>query len=180
MNGIALLVVAAWNIITSVVDLSSGTPESAGSIRWAVLGALQVYWAFQSFAKRRECFDSVPITMSEESVRRVDDLLKAIDKSNPSKDPSVVQFHQKNFLTDRVWKGQLFAGGGVFVTPKGPEGVAVRPHDVHLEVRGKVRVGKTAKATVKLGPLNMYVLIPPESLERLQAWKDAPGAPVPA
>jgi len=56
-----------------------------------------------------------------------------------------------------------------------PDVIVARKEEVHIEVKGKVALGKTRKATIRIREHTLKVLIPPDSLAAIEAWKSRPS-----
>jgi uncharacterized protein YjeT (DUF2065 family) len=167
VDGIALIILGLWNILITIANASAGSGEPSS---FALIGVLQIIWGFQSF-KRFKRFSGVSMEKpSEESLQRVDELVKSIRSSKPKNESDIIQFQTSGFQSS-IWKGKLFTNASVFVTIKGQETIITRKEDVNILAEEKVLIGKSLKALYKFGSRDFKGTIPPEFYERYVAWK---------
>jgi hypothetical protein len=165
-NGIVLLIVGAWNLWVSVMNAAAG---QAGG--WPVIGLLQIAWAFQCFA-RYPRFKNVPReTPSPATLKRIDQIVNDINRSKMNKDPQLIQFQSKTFLSPQSWKGRLRSNHAIFVGASRNDLIFARPSDVVITRQGKVLLGKTLKVTIQITDRSFKGTCSPESFDRYTAWK---------
>lgn len=167
VDGFALFVVGTWNILITIANASGGI----GSHFFAYLGIWQIAWGIQSIIRYKR-FSTIPIDKpSDESVKHLNNLVNTIRSAKPEEEPDIVEFEAKNFPNERMWKGKLAQGWAVFIARGGSDVVFTAKKDVEFVKTGKALLGKTLKASFKLGTWKMQGSISPELFDRFQAWK---------
>jgi len=105
VDGIALLILGAWNIFITIANSAAGS--GGGPHFFAILGVWQIIWGFQSFGRYKR-FSVMPMKKpSEEILRQIDGLVKTITKAKVKEQPDLVEFQTKTFTARQAWKGKL-------------------------------------------------------------------------
>jgi len=169
VDGIALLMLGVWNIFTTIANSASN--GSDGPHFFAILGVWQIIWGFQSFGRYKR-FSAMPMAKpSDATLKRIDELVKAITKAKATEQSDIVEFQTKTFTAQQVWKGRLSDDAAVFVEGSGQDIVFASRPEVEFVKQGKVLIGKTLKAKFKLRDREFAGTIAPESMDRFEAWK---------
>src|SRR5262249_42238318 len=102
----------------------------------------------------------------------MDELVRGIKKTKSKNANDFVEFQHKGFWRQQNWKGQLGKDAAAFVDQSGQDVLVARKDDVKIKPEGKVLLGKTLKASIRIGDRRMHALIKPEYYQRYQAWKE--------
>lgn len=175
VDGADFVLVGLWNLAVTVIN---GMAAAVPDVHWAVIGVFQLGWAvyrFASYPRFHRAFRERP---DPDDVRLMDDLVRKLLKADPKKSPDVITFRAKSFLKEQNWKGQLSGGAALFAEPVGHEVLVARKEDVTVTVRGKVLLGKTLKASIRVKDRTLDGLIGPNSVAKYTAWKEAGERPI--
>jgi hypothetical protein len=173
IDGIALLIIGIWNIITTMMNWAAGYTSGAF---FYVLGFLQIIWGIQSFIQYRR-FSRIPSQKpNEESIRRVDEIIKSVIKSQPSESENVVQFQtiERFRFFGKSWKGKLSGDVGIFTTLAGNEAIFARRDEAQFSQKGKslsILSGKKVNVSMQIGNRKIQGIMSPEFFKRLESWK---------
>ncbi len=172
LDGFALLAVGCWNIFITVMAGALGG-EAEG--RFVGLGVVQIVWGIQSLVRYRRLMSKAIAKPSEEILKKVDELVGAVTSADIKKDKDVIQFQTKGFTREEAWKARLAGEVGIFVAIIGDEALFVRRGEANIASKGKVLLGKSLKASFQIGGRKFKGTIPPESMQRFEAWKASAG-----
>jgi hypothetical protein len=169
VNGLALIFVGLWNIFITVLDLATGaTPR----IWWAVVGVLLIAAAVKCFQQYARFSAALRHGVSKDELAMMDKLVKTILKANAKEDEDIVTFQVRPFAQHpKAWRGQLGRNGAVFVDKNSKEVLVAPKEEVRIEPHGKVLIGQTLKASVKIRDHKWEALISPTSFDRYRDWK---------
>jgi hypothetical protein len=163
VDGIALLIVALWNIGITLLQLAAGMPPT----HWAIIGVLQVVWSvrrFRDYPKYREALGHKP---HPEDLKAMDALISKIHKSKET-EVGAVQFKAKG----RAWKGLLARDAVIFLDGlKQETALVARRDEFSVESQGKVLIGSSLRANFRIGDRNLSGTISPESLQKIEKWQ---------
>ena len=167
LNGIDLILVGLWNFfVTSLNFMGNGWLQ----IWWAVFGGIQIAAAVQLFKKYARSSAALRQGASPEERAMMNELVSTILKSN-SGDQQIVTFHVKGFSQLKIWRGQLGQNAAVFVEKTSREVLVAQKDEVNIERRGKLLLGETLKASIKIRDHKWESLISPAAFNRLVDWK---------
>jgi hypothetical protein len=169
VDGIALVILGIWNIFITIYNESQG---AKGSTNFALIGILQIIWGIQSF-KRYKRFSNVTTEKPpEESIQRIDEIVKNVLNAKPDFDLDVIQFSTKN----QNWKGKLLPEVGVFVETNGNDVVFVRKELFNVTQYVPNQSGEILKVNFQFDDQEKKGTIPSKSLLKFEAWKN--GTPL--
>lgn len=175
-DGFALLILGIWNIAVTVMGMSSGNDSMPF---FGVLGAVQIAWGCQSFAKYAH-FSKLPhADSSAETLQRFDQLVNHVKEANMTSDTTLVEF----VTTGRIGrKGQLGKTGAVFIAQRGRKRrrdglgavhdlIVAAKQDVSFRNNGEALAPKTLKVTFSVKRRKSSGVMPQEAFQRYEAWK---------
>jgi hypothetical protein len=172
IDGIALLVLPAWNLLVMV--LNGPTFEAtfkAGIIAVALIG--WAVWQFRNYGRFHEALAEKP---SPEDLKGMDELVRNVMRAIPELDADVITFRLRGATKEAEWRGRLAGGAALFVElPAGHEALVAPKEEVNITVTGKVLLGSTLKANIHIKDRNLSGLISPEAHARYEAWKNPPA-----
>ncbi len=167
-DAIALGVLGVWNIGAATVLAR----EEFGTIIFAIVGAAEIFWGFQSFGRYRRFSDVSIEKPSKESAKYIAQVLRSVSKAKPSQSDDIIRFEIGGFAGN-LWKGKLSGDLAIFTTLTGNDLLFARRNEVEFVKKGKVRIGNTLKVTIKIGRRSFSGTIPPFSMQRYESWKGA-------
>ena len=113
---------------------------------------------------------------NEESVRRVDEIIKSVIRLQPSESENVIQFQtiERFRFFGMSWKGKLVGDVGIFTTLAGNEAIFARRDEAQFIKKGKslsVLSGKKINVSMQIGNKKLHGIMSPESFQRYELWK---------
>ncbi len=166
VDGVALLAIGVWNMLIAFADMA----DDNGGGRWLILAGFQILWGIQSFGKASRAGEALSVTVSKDAADRAEAIIRTIYKSNYKINPNFIQFSQKNFTVDQLWKGVLLEDVAVLVGVKTQQSIVANKADLAIIQKGDTKPGKPVKADLKAGDKQIAVVIPAETMSRIQAW----------
>jgi hypothetical protein len=167
-NGIALIAVGLWNLFVTVINLVAG---AGPQIWWAVIGIFLIATGVQCFRKYARFSAALRHGASKEDLARMDRLVKSILKADSNEDEDIIGFSARTFNQQLVWRGRLGRNVAMFVEKKTKEVLVAGKEDVSIEPHGKVLIGQTLKAAVRIREHKWEALVSPRSFDRFRDWK---------
>jgi hypothetical protein len=172
-DGLAFLVVGGWNLFITVVNIQEGAPETG---HFLIYGALQIGIGIYRFATFGQFSKELAHKPPAEDIKRLDVLVKDLQKANLKKSPDVITFKTSNFLGGWVeWRGRLAGASALLAHQRGHEALIAHKDDVTITKTGKVLIGKTLKAKFQVRDKKLNGLISPESFAKYEEWKEGDG-----
>lgn len=166
VDGIALIVLGAWNVFITIANAASG--GGGGPNFFAVLGIWQIVWGCQGFGRHAR-LSKLPMNKpSEQTLKMIDGIVKDITRGKPKDVPDLIEFQIKN----QIWKGRLSQDSAILVQAAGQDVVFARKAQFQIDQTGKVLIGKTLKASFRLRDKSQNGTISPENFEKYAAWKN--------
>ena len=167
-DGIVLIILGAWNILTSILDTAEGLRVARGFV---MLGGWQIIWGIQSIG-RYKLFAEMPMARPPDHVLRwLDDLAKRIHKTGTAEVSDIIVF-QADSEKKKSWRALLCGDTAVLVQGDGEHLVFARRGDVYITSHGEAGVGNLIRITHQVGELSEPGLMSPEYLERYTIWKE--------
>ncbi len=167
-NGIALIFVGLWNILITVLNVAAGAPPQ---VWWAVFGGFQIAAAAQCFQKYARFSAALRHRISRDERAMMARLVKTILKTTAKEDESIIGFQVRGFGQQKAWRGQLGQDVAIFVEKTTNEVLVGDRGDVSIKPHGKVLLGSSLKARVRIGDQAWDALISPQSFDRYRDWK---------
>jgi hypothetical protein len=172
IDGIVLLLLAAWNLLISAfIIYRSGRPNGL----WIVIAISQVTWGIRHIKTYPRFATAAAMQPSVAAISWLRDLAKATLKAKAAKNTAIVQFTRRGWLAYERWKGQLLPEVGVFVMTSGSFGgkrdVLLASQD-EAEILGqkKKMMSTRYKVTVRIRERTLKVQMPLDSLQKLREW----------
>jgi hypothetical protein len=168
VDAVVLLIVALWNIGITVLELAAGALTDA---RWGIIGVVQIgiaIYRFTTFPRFQAALQEKP---DAEDVRHLDELVKTILKAKAKEEDNLIGFQQKDPFKAMAWRAQLADNAAIFVAKQGHDVILAHKEAVEIEVTGKVFLGKTLKAKLRIKDRTMNGTISPESYAKYEHWK---------
>jgi hypothetical protein len=177
VDGFAFVVIGLWNIFITCFNILAAiaVPGAQPDVKWGVMGVVQIAYGIYRFVGCRRFAEAFRVKPDANDLAQLDELVKKIQKTKPKDAEGLVLFQVETFFGRQPWKGQLTDNGVLFVSVMMPDVIVARREEVHIEVKGKVVLGKTRKATIRIREHTLKVLIPPDSLAAIEAWKSRPA-----
>jgi hypothetical protein len=173
--GIALILVAGWNILVTIANVATMADAPAGETRapaWPIaLGIAALFGAVDCFKKYARFSEGLRYRVSADEMATMDKVVKRILKANVSDEEDMVVFQTKGFMYQKQWRGRLRRNVALFVEKRTKEVVATDKADMSIEPRGKVLLGKSLKATIQIGEQTWQAVLSPESFDHFRDWK---------
>lgn len=167
LDGLALLCLGLWNMFITISNSAPGAQPGA----FGALGIWQIAWGVRNLQRYSQIKMMPETTPSDETLRDLDTVVKDIRKTKVSADPNRVDFAIKAFPSSQTWRGRLTPGMGIFVGSN-HDVVVAGPPDVDISTAGKVLLGKSLKANIRLGARSFKnATLLPESFDRYKRWK---------
>jgi hypothetical protein len=101
----------------------------------------------------------------------MDRLVKSILKADSNEDEDIIGFQARTFNQQLAWRGRLGRNAALFVEKKTKEVLVAGKEDVNIEPHGKVLIGQTLKAAVRIREHKWEALVSPRSFDRFRDWK---------
>ncbi|HZT79020.1 MAG TPA: hypothetical protein VFA26_02260 [Gemmataceae bacterium] len=169
-NGVGMLLVGLWNFAVTFLNLIAG----AGAHVWPIIfGVFAFGAAVQSFKQYARFSAALRHGASADELKMMDDLVQTILKANPKEDEDIITFRVRVFPQEKEWRGQLGRDVAFFVEKMSKEVLVAHRGQVNIEPHGKVLLGKTLKATVRIRQHRWEAMISPEAFDRFRDWKFA-------
>jgi hypothetical protein len=177
-NGIALMLIGIWNIVVTVLNLVIG---GIPSIWAAVLGVVFIGAAVRSFQKYARFSAALRHGASEDELAMMDRLVKTVLKANSKEDEDIIGFQVRGGFAQqqRQWRGLLCRKWAAFVDKASKEVLIAPKDEVSIEPHGKVLLGQTLKAMVRIRDQKWEALVSPTSFDRFRDWKFGEGEDYP-
>jgi hypothetical protein len=176
-SGIALCIMGAWNAVVTVLNILSfaidpytgGVGFTIGGLFWAIV---QLSLAVEVFNRYRKVTNSQINVFDDEWLKKVENAVKPVINANPKNEDDVIEFRMQGMLTNPIWKGKLTNPFGIIVSKSRDDIFIVTPNDVNVEDQGRFRLTKFRKADLTIDGRTYRGMMPPESVTRLQYWKN--------
>jgi hypothetical protein len=169
LDGLTLVMVGVYNVAGVFLNIAQGESGAGGGI-WVKLGVFQIIWGIQSFWRYAQFRNAFTTSVSGTELLELDTMATALWKSRAKDTDTIVEFDVSGLRAAR-WKVRLDPDMVLLATEGGAE-VRVSSRDaIEIEDRGKVMLGKSRKATIRIGAKTLKGTIKPESLQRFQQWK---------
>ncbi len=165
VNGIAQILVGLWSIF--VTFFSSGPPD----FRVAAIGVFLVVAGVRAFLNYARFSAGLRHGATKEETAMMNDLVTNVLSADSKLDEDIVGFRTKTFWQQAQWRGGLSAHAAIFVQKVTKETLVAWKKDVFIEPRGKVLLGSSLKAKVKIGDYKWDALMSSQSFDRYRAWK---------
>ena len=172
--GIGLCIMGAWNAVVTLLNIVAfianpaiGTGWSPVAIVWAVV---QISLGIDVFNRYRR-FTTTPINRFDEQwLKKVEETIRPVTHADPNRENDVIEFRRQTVWTPSVWKGKLTKPYGIIASTSGDDVFIVTPDEVNVIDTGKFR--KFRKASLIINGTTFNGVMPPESIIRLQYWKN--------
>lgn len=177
IDGLSLMLVGVYNLLGVVLSAAQGE-GTGGAGLWAKLGIFQMIWGVQSFwrfAQFRHSFHA-PATGAE--MLELDGMATQLWKAKEKDAIDVIEFDVAGLHATK-WKCRLDSDYALLATQGGAEVRVAAKDTFDIEESGKVFIGKSRKATFRIGGKTLKGTIKPESLARFQQWKTGVSLPLP-
>ncbi len=171
LDAFGLFILGVWNIVVSLAG-NTDTP-----IFW-VLGAMQIGWGYQSFAKYKRFAHVAATEVSADIPQKLNRLGDFMKEASMAGDSSVIEFVTSG--PNLRWKGQLRKTGAVFVAQPGHKpGRDVKNARLLFAPKPDVSCTKTndglSNDTVKVAfsfkGRKHHGLMSREAFQRFETWK---------
>jgi hypothetical protein len=166
-EGVALLVLATWNVLVMVANAAAGGPM--GFI-WVVI--IQVILGIMLIRRYGEYRDTPSNAPPAEMLAWLDQSATTIRKTRPADSPYIIEWvANRNVWGNTRWRAQLAPDLATVVDSTGSEVFLLTRSEFNLTKGRKIMVGKRFYMTAQLGPLKLKGTISGEQFERFQAWR---------
>ncbi|HET6249620.1 MAG TPA: hypothetical protein VFE47_18170 [Tepidisphaeraceae bacterium] len=113
VDGITLLVVAAWNLMVNAMDFIG--PRSAQAAGFGpVVAFAQIFWGIHRLQQYRRFATAVGMQPSQATLAWFRELSKATLKAKPKKELNSIEFLRRGWFVYERWKGRLMPENGGF------------------------------------------------------------------
>jgi hypothetical protein len=165
VNGIAQILVGLWSIFVTI--FSGGSPD----FRIAAIGVVLVVAGVRAFMNSARFSAGLRHGATKEETAMMNDLVKNVLRADSKVEEDIVGFRTKTFWQQAQWRGGLGAHAAIFVHLTTKEALVAWKKDVFIEPRGKVLLGSSLKAKVRIGDYKWDALVSSQSFDRYRAWK---------
>jgi membrane-bound ClpP family serine protease len=167
VDGVAVIVVGLFNLVSSILDAQSGQGASPFWIKMGIFQLIIGGQSFWRFAHFRDAFKSRP---ADSEMQELDGMVSSMWKSKVKETQDVIEFKVSGFH-ETPWKARLTDSLAVLATLGGNEVKVASRAEFDIAENGKVLIGKSLKATFTIRGKAMKGTLSPESFERFQFWK---------
>jgi len=168
VNGIALILVGLWNIFVTILIIAGGRPTDI----WVpAIGVFLIIAGLRAFLNYARFSAALRHGATSEETAMMNDLVRNVLSADSKLDEDIVGFRVKNFWQQAQWRGGLSSHAALFVQRVTKEVLVARKEDVFIEPHGKVLLGNSLKAMVKIGDHKWGALISPQAFDRFREWK---------
>ena len=167
-DGILLLVLAAWNVVVTILNAAGGGRVNFG---WIVI--FQVLAGIYTIKRYGEFKDTPTVAPPAPILTWLDQTATTIRKTKPANSPFIVEWigNRGSWNNASRWRAQLVGETATAVDAAGAE-VLLVPHQTFTITKGKKAVfGKRVKIVAQLGAISMKGTMEPAQFERFQAWR---------
>jgi hypothetical protein len=168
-NGIALILVGLWNLFVTVLNIAAGANPQ---VWWAIFGIILIAAGVQCFQKYARFSEALRHGVSREEMTMMDRLVKSILKANAKEDDDIILFQVRAFFGQKNWRGQLGQRVAFFVEQMTKEVLVADKDDMRVKPHGKVFLGKSLKASVRINDHKWEAQISQTSYDRYCDWQD--------
>jgi hypothetical protein len=174
IDGIIVLTLALWNIFVTVINQAAGGPPQFHGIVFMVF---MISWGVSRFVMYRRFAEGLQETPEPEAVQRLDKVVAKIKKLKSAEAGDIIGFRiaAKFMKPQQDFKGQLGENAAIFIDKNGHDVLVAHKDDVIIKVQGKVLLGKTLKASIRVAEHKLEGTISPESYQRYVDWKTREG-----
>ena len=175
ISGVGLCIMGAWNLVVVLINFAMMFANPGAFVGFSPLGifwaGILFIWGVEAFNRYRR-FSLNPVNRPDkEWLKRVEDVIKPIQRGNMQKDSSVIEFKRQGGWSGVQWKGQLSQPYGVVTSVKGDDIFLVKPDEMAVEETGKSRGQKKVRLKIK-GSVHKGIMNQ-ESINRIDLWKNA-------
>jgi len=170
VDGFALLILGAFNIGSTILDMKTGeSGHASGS--FVMLGIWQIVWGLQSFS-RYKTFSTLPVVKPpKERLRWLDSTARLIGKTGTAKASDVIAFSVHEGKKQLSVQVLLAPDTAIITMDSGRRLLFVRKADLDIAGRGSVGVGAFQSMSFSAGDMVGTGIISDESFARYEAWK---------
>ena len=174
VDGITLLLVAAWNIMVNVLSvwgMRRGQTPALGP----VVAAAQIFWGIHRLQTYPKFATAVAMQPSAATLGWFRALAKATLKSKPKLDQTALEFNRRGWFVYERWKGRLLPEMAIFVMKAGSFGgrldaLLASQESVTILSRRKKFLQSRFKVTLRVNQRILKVVMPRPSVDKLEKW----------
>jgi len=167
VDGVSVILVGLYNIVSTVLEAQSG---QGGSAIWIKMGIFQLIIGGQAFWRYAQFRDAFRIQVNDSEMQELDGMVSEMWKAKVKESSDIIEFKVSGFH-ETPWKARLTDSLAVLATLGGNEVKVATRAEFDIAENGKVLIGKSLKATFTIGGKAMKGTLSPESFERFQLWK---------
>lgn len=172
IDGIALLLVAAWNTVITALNLAAtASGKQPDTPRLGVLIIiLQYVWGVQRLQRYPRFAASEAMKPSPKISKWLDELVKSLKDARMGSDSSIIAFTIKGFNGQQNWRARLLPEMAIFMRDNGQDMILLTREDATISLKEARRSKGQTKVYFELGHVKSDGFIGPESLSRFEAW----------
>jgi hypothetical protein len=170
IDGLIAITLGLWNIFVTIINQAAGGPPQVHGIVFTVF---MMSWGVSRFVMYRRFEDGLREAPEPEALERLDKVVAKIKKLKSSEADDIIGFRiaARFMRPQQDFKGQLGANAAIFIDKRGHDVLVAHKDEVRIKVKGKVLLGKTLKAAIRVGEHKLEGTISPESYQRYVDWK---------
>jgi hypothetical protein len=170
LDGMIAITLGLWNIFVTILNQAAGGPPQFHGILFTVFA---ISWGVSRFVMYRRFAEGLRETPEPEALKRLEKVVEKIKKLKSAEASDIIGFRvtQQFMKPQQDFKGQLGENAAIFVDKRGHDILVAHKDDVIIKVKGKVLLGKTLKASFRVGEHKLEGTISPESYQRYVDWK---------
>jgi hypothetical protein len=170
IDGIIAITLGLWNIFVTIINQAAGGPPQVHGIVFTVF---MMSWGVSRFVMYRRFEDGLREVPEPEALQRLDKVVAKIKKLKSSEADDIIGFRiaARFMKPQQDFKGQLGEDAAIFIDKRGHDILVGHKDDVLIKVKGKVLLGKTLKASIRVAEHRLEGTISPESYQRYVDWK---------
>ena len=170
VDGVALLILGAFNIGSTIYDIKTGEAGHA-SRGFVMLGIWQIIWGLQGLS-RHKTFSSLPIAKPpKERLRWLDSIARLVSNTGTAKASDVIAFSVHSDKKQLPAQVLLAPDTAIITMDSGRRMLFVRKADLDITSQGSVGVGAFTSMSFSAGTMVGTGVISDESFARYEAWK---------
>lgn len=177
---IAWWLVVSWNLLLGLLLVAAGLLGQADALVEAffplLLGGVQVYWAVQARQRYRRYRELALAAPSAEAVSEMEAMVDQLSGLKDAEAQETVEIATSGLGDGGRWRARLADHWALFVDRAGRDIAVATPAELEVVDRGERLASHYHKATVKFGKRRIAGTMSPQSLLRLQGWKEHAAA----
>jgi hypothetical protein len=173
---IAWWFVVSWNLLLGLLLVAMGLVGQSDALAAAVMpllfGGVQVYWAIQATHRYRRYCALALAPPPAQAVSEMEAMVDQLTALKHAQAPDSVEITTAGFGDGGGWRARLAERWALFVDRGGRAIAIASPAELEVVDRGERLISHSHRTTVKFGKRRIAGTISPESLSRLQGWKE--------